>query len=212
MWAALGGLVSGLFSAGGSIAGGAMSMASSDRAARLAYDAQKETNELNYKMFKENMEWQTYMANTAHQREVSDLRDAGLNPILSATGGSGAVTPSIATPHMDSPGAGVADQAENLYRMTQGITQGLSSAADVALKVASVKRVLLMLKKPKRKLKKKLGRSLRLPGLLMLRLKVFPIFKISLKRLEVLFLISLKVCALRLIICRNYFNIILRVV
>lgn len=52
MWAALGGLVSGLFSAGGSIAGGAMSMASSDRAARLAYDAQKETNELNYKMFK----------------------------------------------------------------------------------------------------------------------------------------------------------------
>lgn len=65
-------------------------------------------NKANLKIAREQMKFQERMSNTAHQREVEDLRKAGLNPLLTG-GGSGASTPSGASATMQNEGAGIGD-------------------------------------------------------------------------------------------------------
>lgn len=68
---------------------------------------------LNKALADQNRNWQERMANSAHQREVSDLKKAGLNPVLSVTGGNGANTPTGSTASV-SDGAGYASALASL--------------------------------------------------------------------------------------------------
>lgn len=66
----------------------------------FALKTQADNNAWSAQQAQKQMDFQAQMANTAHQREVADLRAAGLNPVLSV-GGSGASAPSGAAGQTD---------------------------------------------------------------------------------------------------------------
>lgn len=110
--------------AAGSLLPSAIGVAGDIYSARTVASGQEAANEASLQSAREQMEFQERMSNTAHQREVADLRAAGLNPVLSAN--AGASTPVGASTDFD-------NAAPDYSRVG-------SNAVSTALQVAQMKK------------------------------------------------------------------------
>lgn len=122
--AAAGGAGAGMVSAqgaGAAAAGGAFSgWGTAALGAGLSFLGGERANAQSQDNAREQMAYQSQMSSTAHQREVADLRAAGLNPILSANAGSS--TPSGASSQAQntiSPALASAMEIKNLQQAMQ---------------------------------------------------------------------------------------------
>ncbi|QCS35910.1 minor capsid protein [Capybara microvirus Cap1_SP_22] len=135
-----------LGSIGGGIINGIASLFGADSASRINkqnIEMQRETNELNYKMFKENQQWsedmwnQNNLYNTPGNKKER-MVDAGLNPLFYGLDGQNAQQPQlVGTPTAQSP------RADNVpgFAIQQGLSQMGNIFADTAVKMATARKL-----------------------------------------------------------------------
>lgn len=90
-----------------------------------------------------NRDFQERMANTAHEREVADLRRSGLNPMLGAMRGGGAAAPSGSMANLPDFGEGASRAVASALAVRQAkanieLTQAQAAAANASGQLSNV--------------------------------------------------------------------------
>lgn len=99
-----------------------------DQYANLIAQSVAQNNAWSAEQAQKQMDFQERMSNTAHQREIADLKAAGLNPVLSAKLG-GASTPTGAMAQGDTSGTSALVDLLQLSMETANSAAGAAAAA-----------------------------------------------------------------------------------
>lgn len=76
------------------------------------YFSARDTNRTNQRIAREQEGFQEHMSNTAHQREMADLKAAGLNPMLSLSQGGASTPPGVSIPAQNELGPAISSAME----------------------------------------------------------------------------------------------------